>query len=62
MGRAIREAAHASDSFWRRTPTTWVEWDVCSSAANLMPETVTVYVDDCAVSQSRVGPAGALTE
>jgi hypothetical protein len=29
---------------------------------NLTPETVTVYIDDCAISRSRVGPSGLLTE
>lgn len=44
------------------SPTTWVEWDVGSIGENLTPDTVTLYVDDCAVSRSRVGPTGALAE
>jgi hypothetical protein len=29
---------------------------------DLTPSTATLYVDDCAISRSRVGPAGQLTE
>jgi len=42
------------------TGTSWVEWDVCSVGENLTPQMVTIYVDDCAVSRSRVGPVGQL--
>ena len=38
----------------------WVEWDVGSVADNLTPQTVTVYVDDCAISRTQVGPTGLL--
>ena len=44
------------------SPTSWVEWDACSIGENLTPQTVTLYIDDCAVSRSRVGPTGQLTE
>jgi hypothetical protein len=44
------------------SPTTWAEWDACSIGENLTPETVTIYVDDCAISGSRVGPTGRLSE
>jgi len=44
------------------SPTSWVEWDVCSVGKNLTPSMATLYVDDCAISRSRVGPAGQLTE
>jgi hypothetical protein len=44
------------------SPTSWVEWDACSIGENLTPETVTIYLDDCAVSRSRVGPGGQLAE
>ena len=44
------------------SPTSWVEWDACSVGEDLTPETVTLYVDDCAISRSRVGPSGQLTE
>jgi hypothetical protein len=43
-------------------PTPWVEWDVVNVGENLTPNTVTVSVDDCAVSLSRVGPTGLLTD
>ena len=42
------------------SPTTWTEWVVGSIAENLMPDTVTIYVDDCAISRSRVGLSGQL--
>ena len=44
------------------SPTSWVEWDACSVGENLTPSMATLYVDDCAISRSRVGPAGQLTE
>ncbi|HVV51732.1 MAG TPA: hypothetical protein VHO06_18840 [Polyangia bacterium] len=44
------------------SPTPWVEWDASSIGEDLTPETVTIYIDDCAVSRSRVGPGGRLTE
>jgi hypothetical protein len=44
------------------SPTSWVEWDATSVGENLTPETVTLYVDDCAISQSRVGLTGQLVE
>ena len=44
------------------SPTTWAEWDACSIGENLTPQTVTIYIDDCAISGSRVGLGGQLTE
>jgi hypothetical protein len=44
------------------SPTSWVEWDACSVGENLTPSTATLYIDDCAISRSRVGPTGQLTE
>jgi hypothetical protein len=44
------------------SPTSWVEWDVCSVGENLTPSMATLYIDDCAISASRVGPSGQLTE
>lgn len=41
-------------------PTPWVEWDACSVAEDLTPSTTTLYVDDCAVSLTRVGPSGII--
>jgi hypothetical protein len=40
--------------------TAWVEWSVVSIGENLDPSTAVVYVDDCAVSRSRVGPVGLI--
>jgi hypothetical protein len=44
------------------SPTPWVEWDACSVALDLTPPQEVVYVDDCAVSRSRVGPAGVIAD
>lgn len=41
-------------------PTSWVAWDVVSVAVNLNPSTAVLYVDDCALSRSRVGPHGTI--
>lgn len=41
-------------------PTPWVAWDVVSVAVDLNPSTAVLYVDDCAVSRSRVGPDGVI--
>jgi hypothetical protein len=38
----------------------WVEWAVVSVGDSLDPSTAVVYVDDCAVSRSRVGPNGVI--
>jgi hypothetical protein len=39
-----------------------VEWYACSLAQNLTPSTAVLYVDDCAVSRSRVGPNGIIAD
>jgi hypothetical protein len=44
------------------SPTTWVEWDVASVGQSLTPRATTIFVDDCAVSRSRVGPNGIIVE
>jgi hypothetical protein len=44
------------------SPNSWAEWDACSVGENLTPQTVTIYIDDCAISRSRVGLTGQLTE
>jgi hypothetical protein len=41
-------------------PTSWVAWNVVSVGVNLTPSTAVVYVDDCAISRSRVGPHGII--
>ncbi len=41
-------------------PTSWVAWDVVSVAVNLNPSTAVLYVDDCAISRTRVGPHGII--
>jgi hypothetical protein len=56
-GQQVVDIAGASTS-----PTSWVEWDAISVGENLTPPTATLYVDDCAISRSRVGPTGQLTE
>jgi hypothetical protein len=40
--------------------TPWVEWDACNIGQDLTPSTAVLYVDDCAVSRSRVGPTGII--
>jgi len=37
-----------------------VGWSVANVGADLSPRTVSLYVDDCAVSRTRVGPEGQL--
>jgi len=43
-------------------PTPWVAWDVVSVGDNLTPEPAILYVDDCAISKSRVGPTGLIAK
>jgi len=38
------------------TVSPWVSWSVGNIAEQLSPETVTVYVDDAAISPDRLGP------
>ena len=42
--------------------TSWVAWDVVSVGEALFPEPAILYVDDCAVSRTRVGPTGLLAK
>jgi len=42
-------------------PTPWVEWDACSVAEDLDPPQAVLYVDDAAISRTRVGPTGILS-
>lgn len=42
-------------------PTSWIEWEVCSIGEDLMPSPAVIYIDDCALSQARVGPTGKIT-
>jgi hypothetical protein len=37
-----------------------VAWDVVSVAEVLSPETATIFIDDCAISNSRVGFTGSI--
>jgi hypothetical protein len=41
-------------------PTPWVEWDAVNVGANLSPNPVTLFIDDAAISDTRVTPAGVL--
>jgi hypothetical protein len=56
-GRQIVDIAGRS-----MAPTPWVEWNACSIAEDLTPSTAVLYVDDCAVSRSRVGPNGIIVD
>ena len=42
------------------SPTPWIEWDVLNLADTLTPSTAALFVDDCALSRRRVGPAGRI--
>jgi hypothetical protein len=42
--------------------TPFVEWNACSIGADLTPSTAVIFVDDCAVSRSRVGPNGIIAD
>jgi hypothetical protein len=41
-------------------PTPWVEWDAVSVGVNLTPSMEVLFIDDCAVSLTRVGPSGII--
>jgi hypothetical protein len=41
-------------------PTSWIEWEVCSIGEDLSPSPAVLYIDDCALSRTRVGPTGAI--
>ena len=43
-------------------PTPCIEWNACSIGEDLTPSTAVLYVDDCAVSRSRVGPNGIIAD
>jgi hypothetical protein len=40
--------------------TTWTEWAVTSVGDSLDPSAAVIFVDDCAVSRTRVGPYGII--
>lgn len=40
--------------------TPWAAWDVVSVAEVLNPETATIFIDDCAISRTRIGPTGSI--
>ena len=41
-------------------PNPWVGWQACSVGENLAPTTAVLYVDDAAISRTRVGPLGLI--
>jgi hypothetical protein len=41
-------------------PTPWIEWEVCSIGEDVLPSPAVIYVDDCALSTTRVGPTGLI--
>jgi hypothetical protein len=43
-------------------PAGWVAWDVVSVAESLTPEPAIIYVDDCAISKTRIGLTGLLSD
>lgn len=44
------------------SPTPWVEWNAVNVGVNLTPAVVNLFIDDCAVSLTRVGPTGIIAE
>ena len=54
------DGAQIADLGGPMAPTPWVAWDVVSVAVTLDPSTAVLYVDDCAVSRTRVGPTGII--
>jgi hypothetical protein len=53
-GRRVADLAKATGALG------WVGWRVGDMGLDINPKTVTVYVDDCAISRVRVGPTGLL--
>jgi hypothetical protein len=43
-------------------PAGWVAWDVVSVGKSLNPEPAVLYVDDCAISKTRLGLNGLISE
>ncbi len=43
-------------------PNSWTEWDVVNVGENLTPTPTVLNIDDCAISLSRVGPAGVIAD
>lgn len=41
-------------------PNGWIEWDACSVGETLTPSPAVLFIDDCAVSRTRVGPDGII--
>lgn len=41
--------------------TPWMAWDAGSVGLDLTPGQAVLYIDDCAISRTRVGPTGILT-
>ncbi|MEP6654067.1 MAG: hypothetical protein ABJA82_11960 [Myxococcales bacterium] len=41
-------------------PNSWVGWQACSVGRDLVPATAVLYVDDAAISRTRVTPTGIL--
>jgi hypothetical protein len=41
-------------------PSSWVEWDACSVGETLTPSPAVLFIDDGAISRTRVGPAGII--
>jgi hypothetical protein len=43
-------------------PTPFVEWNACNIGQELTPSLAVLYVDDAAVSRTRVGPNGTISD
>jgi hypothetical protein len=41
-------------------PNSWIEWNACSIGETLTPSPAALFIDDCAVSRTRVGTEGII--
>jgi hypothetical protein len=41
-------------------PSSWVEWEACSIGEGLDPAQAVLFIDDAAISRTRVGPTGLI--
>jgi hypothetical protein len=41
-------------------PNRWIEWNPCNIGEMLTPSPAVLFIDDCAVSRTRVGPEGII--
>ena len=54
-GRQIKDIAGQA-----MAPNRWIEWNACNIGEMLTPSPAVLFIDDCAVSRTRVGPEGII--